>query len=227
MCGDACRCCCRRNLCVAFHQSGDLWAGAHATHFIMLPALAGIVLLQNLEDSTSAWRIFSAGLLLGLAVIMKQTGVAFGLFAAVWVAWCELSSGNRRWGRLFLRLGWLALGGVLPFALMCWILNSDRRFQSLLVLDHPICPSSYLIFPPGLGMIRMPEYVGNQCKAAPGLWGLAVAGGLLLFCKKSCNAGDFLSSASHFSRFSRFVPVGISEGIILFKCFQPAGLLWQ
>ena len=110
MCGDAAGVVAAGTYALLSINPATFGLAAHATHFIMLPALAGIVLLQNLEDSTSAWRIFSAGLLLGLAVIMKQTGVAFGLFAAVWVAWCELSSGNRRWGRLFLRLGWLALG---------------------------------------------------------------------------------------------------------------------
>ena len=57
-----------------------LGLAAHATHFVMLPALAGIVLLQNLDGRTlRPARIFSAGLLIGLAVLMKQTGAAFGL----------------------------------------------------------------------------------------------------------------------------------------------------
>ena len=38
---------------------------AHATHFVMLPALAGIVRLQNLDDHTPPSRIFFAGLLIG------------------------------------------------------------------------------------------------------------------------------------------------------------------
>ena len=70
---------------------------AHATHFVMLPVLAGVILLQNLDDHTPISRIFSAGLLIGLAVLMKQSGAAFGLFAAGWVVRCGLVSGQSRW----------------------------------------------------------------------------------------------------------------------------------
>ena len=38
-----------------------LGLAAHATHFVMLPALAGIVLLQNLEDNTLAGEFFPPG----------------------------------------------------------------------------------------------------------------------------------------------------------------------
>src|SRR5579859_4756677 len=46
---------------------------AHATHFVMLPAMAGIFLLQHTDERTSAKRIFFAGLLLGIGLVMKQT----------------------------------------------------------------------------------------------------------------------------------------------------------
>jgi hypothetical protein len=163
-----------------------LGLAAHATHFVMLLALAGIVLLQNLEDNTSAWRIFSAGLLLGLAVIMKQTGAAFGFFAAVWVAWCELSSGNRCGRRLFLRLSWLALGGVLPFVLMCGILALTGDFNRFWFWTIQYARAHTSISTFGWGtMLWMLECVWEQGKAAPGLWGLAVMGALLLFGKQS------------------------------------------
>ena len=96
-----------------------LGLAAHATHFVLLPALAGIVLLQNLDEHTSAAHIFFAGLLFGLAFLMKQTGAAFGLFAAGWTVWCECSLRNRSWNRLAARLGCLTAGGLLPFILTC------------------------------------------------------------------------------------------------------------
>ena len=68
---------------------------AHATHFVMLFALGGIVLLQKLDDQTPPARVFFAGLLLGLAALMKQSGVAFGLFGVVWIVWCEFSGTDR------------------------------------------------------------------------------------------------------------------------------------
>jgi hypothetical protein len=164
----------------------NLGLAAHATHFVMLPALAGVVLLQNLEDHTRSARIFFAGLLLGLAVTMKQSGAAFGLFAAVWVAWCELSSGNRCWRRLFMRLGWLALGGMLPLVLMCGIVTLTGDFNRfwLWTVQYARAYTSISTF--GWGTVAwMLENVWDQCQAAPGLWGLAVVGGLLLLCKQT------------------------------------------
>jgi hypothetical protein len=57
-----------------------LGLAAHATHFVMLPSLAGVLLVQNLDDRASLARVFGAGLLLGLAALMKQSGAAVWTF---------------------------------------------------------------------------------------------------------------------------------------------------
>ncbi len=156
---------------------------AHATHFVMLPALAGVVLLQNLDERTSVARIFSAGLLIGLAVLMKQTGAAFGLFAAGWILWLESSSGQKRWRCLAVRLGWLALGGLLPFILMCSIivLAGDWHQFWLWTFEYSGEHASVITF--ARGMTTLAGVVMPILKAAPGLWVLAVLGIALLFCE--------------------------------------------
>jgi len=162
---------------------------AHATHFVMLLALAGVVLLQYPDDRTSAARIFSAGLLIGLAVLMKQTGAAFGLFAAGWILWCGLLGGQRRWRRLAARLGWLALGGVLPFILMCFIiaLAGDVHQFWLWTFQYAREHASVITFAQGIKTLV--SVVVPLFKAAPGLWGLAVLGLILLFCEPSLQRG--------------------------------------
>lgn len=50
---------------------------AHATHFVMLPALGGIILLQHLDDRISPTRVFLAGLLLGLAIFRNKEFLSF------------------------------------------------------------------------------------------------------------------------------------------------------
>lgn len=158
-----------------------LGLAAHATHFVMLLALAGIVLLQNLDDRTSASQIFSAGLLIGLAVLMKQTGAAFGLFAAGWILWCELSSDQRPWRRLMARLAWLALGGLLPFVLTCCIIVFAGDFHQfwLWTFEYAREHASIVTFAQGIKMQAM--IVISLFKAAPGLWSLAGLGFILLF----------------------------------------------
>src|SRR5208337_1152065 len=58
-----------------------LGLAGHASHFVVLPALAGILLLLDALDSGKTWQFFSSGLLLGLAFVMKQPGILFLLFS--------------------------------------------------------------------------------------------------------------------------------------------------
>jgi hypothetical protein len=134
-----------------------LGLAGHATHFIVLAALSGTwVLLGALERPPPSrlppWVLISAsGLLFGLAFLMKQHGIFFGLFGAVYLAWvrgCDWLAASRvrsqqpgvrslrertgydlkgpaslaGLGRLLRDLGWFALGWVLPYVLTCLLL---------------------------------------------------------------------------------------------------------
>src|SRR5262245_23732436 len=58
----------------------DRWVmgtAAHATHFVLLPALGGLYLLLLALDAPRAWKLVAAGALLGIAVLMKQHAVLF------------------------------------------------------------------------------------------------------------------------------------------------------
>ena len=56
---------------------------AHATHFALLPALAGLLLLLRAEESRRASHYAAAGALLGVAVLMKQHAVFLAAFGVV------------------------------------------------------------------------------------------------------------------------------------------------
>src|SRR5882762_3376232 len=58
---------------------------AHATHFVTLFGVAGLLLLVRAQDRNSAVPIIASGFLFGLAVLMKQPGVFFALFGAVYL----------------------------------------------------------------------------------------------------------------------------------------------
>ena len=164
---------------------GTLGLFAHATHFVMLPALAGIVLLQNLDDDTSPSRIFSAGLLLGLAALMKQSGAAFGVFAAVWVVRHEIFRPDWCGRRLMLRLGWLVLGGILPLVLTCLALKALGVFDRfwLWTFHYARMYASMITFAQGLNTLHITSVA--QFEAAPGLWSLAGLGLILLWGERS------------------------------------------
>jgi hypothetical protein len=164
---------------------------AHATHFVMLPVMAGIFLLQNLDERTSARRIFMAGLLLGVALMMKQTGAMFGIFAAVWVAYCESISSGKSYRRLFGRLGWLALGGLLPFALTCALIAFASDWPQFWLWTFKFAAAHAAITTFAGGMEMAAGVAGQLFMAAPGLWMLALAGVILLFYMPSLRPGRF------------------------------------
>src|SRR6202051_313552 len=61
----------------------------HATHFIVLAALGGTLLLLDAIDERRTTSLFLSGLCFGLAFLMKQHGILFAVFAVVFWAWSE------------------------------------------------------------------------------------------------------------------------------------------
>jgi Dolichyl-phosphate-mannose-protein mannosyltransferase len=105
-----------------------LGLAGHASHFVVLPALAGILMLLGALESNKTWQFFGSGLVLGLAFVMKQPGVLFLLFGGVYLLQARLRSLDR-WRGLAPSLGAFALGGVLPFAVTCLLMLTTGVFQ--------------------------------------------------------------------------------------------------
>jgi hypothetical protein len=198
---------------------------AHATHFVMLPALAGIVLLQNLDESVSMTRIFIAGLLIGLAALMKQTGAVFGLFAAGWIMWCGLSSGRSSWRRATARLVWLALGGMLPLALTCLLLLLQGEFGRFWFWTFSYAAAHEGIIPWQNGIRGMFAGLALQFMAAPGLWSAAVAGLALLCCDRSLRHWRFFVLSLFFWSLLAVCPGWYFRGHYFIQLFPAAGML--
>jgi hypothetical protein len=108
---------------------GVLGFYGHATHFVVLAALAGVLLLLHAIDTGRTGLFFGSGLCLGLAFLMKQPGILFAVFAGVYWLWREW----RRpfpWREIALRGGALFAGVALPFGLTCLILLRAGVFAS-------------------------------------------------------------------------------------------------
>ena len=82
----------------------------HATHFVMLAAVGGALVIWEPERK-SQWLLFVGGLLMGTAMIMKQPGAAFIAFGAVYLAW------KRARG-----LPAYLAGAAVPFGLTCLLI---------------------------------------------------------------------------------------------------------
>jgi Dolichyl-phosphate-mannose-protein mannosyltransferase len=96
---------------------------AHATHFVMLPALVGWLILGRALETKRASAFLLAGLLLGTAVLMKQHAVAFVLLGAGLVVWHAFNTRGEALSGAFVRAAWLGLGAAIPFALLCLVLG--------------------------------------------------------------------------------------------------------
>ena len=91
---------------------------AHATHFVVFPMLAGLLLLLRAIESGRAVTLFSSGLLFGIAYLMKQHGVFFMIFGAAWLVWRHAGG----WKQTVRQLAIFGVAAALPFALTCLIL---------------------------------------------------------------------------------------------------------
>jgi 4-amino-4-deoxy-L-arabinose transferase-like glycosyltransferase len=96
---------------------------AHATHFVVLPALAGTLLLISGPKNGGRVAYFWSGVLFGLAFVMKQPGIFFLLFGGAWVVYTCVSAGRDCPVRkLVPDLLVFSIGGVLPVcAVVVWI----------------------------------------------------------------------------------------------------------
>lgn len=102
---------------------------AHASHFVVLFAVAGILVLLKAIETGEMWRLFASGFLLGLAFLMKQPGIAFGVFGGLYLLKNEWKR-PIQWKSLLSKVGCYGAGVALPFVLTCLILLGAGVFKN-------------------------------------------------------------------------------------------------
>jgi len=100
---------------------------AHATQFVILAVVAGLLLLERASTSRRLGLLVAAGALLGLAVLMKQHAVTFVAFALAITLWRDLRT-RTPLGAALRRSGALALGATAPLAIVCALLVAQGVF---------------------------------------------------------------------------------------------------
>lgn len=97
-----------------------LGTAAHATHFVVLPAVAGMLLLWQATETDAAIPLFAGGLLFGIAFLMKQHGACFAIAGVAYLLWRRKS-----WRQTLL----FVFAAALPLALTCLLLWRAGVFQ--------------------------------------------------------------------------------------------------
>jgi len=134
-----------------------LGLAAHATNFVVLFVLGGILLLLKEQAVTALepsqpkrlLQLFASGLLFGIGALMKQPGVLFIPFGAIYIVWNDLN-GRLFLNRMFLRILIFLAGAAVPLGLTSlilwragvldtfwfWTVNYARQYGSLVPLSQ-------------------------------------------------------------------------------------------
>jgi hypothetical protein len=151
----------------------------HATQFVVLPAIGGILILLKAIESENLKMFFWSGLLLGLAFLMKQPGgffVLFGLFYLTFRHWKRAL----QWRSLIVRLGLLLLGAALPFALTCLILWHAGVFEKFWFWTFSYARQYGTRVPFATGVENLWGSASTVIRPAVLIWLIAVTGAVAL-----------------------------------------------
>jgi hypothetical protein len=148
-----------------------LGMAAHATQFVLLPAMCGIWVLLRASESEAIASFFISGFLFGLAFLMKQPGILFSLFALFY-----LVQRQRDWRRVMLRTGAMLAGQALPFAATCVTMLKGGAFGRfwLWTIDYARQYGSSV--PLLAGPVYFARAFSDIVLSAPLIWLLALAG---------------------------------------------------
>ncbi|MFA7345273.1 MAG: glycosyltransferase family 39 protein [Terrimicrobiaceae bacterium] len=176
-----------------------LGLAAHATHFVMLPALLGTWMLLRIEKTARLPACFFCGSLFGVAFLMKQPGVFFGIFGGLYLAWASVGAKIAP-HRVLARLGVYSLGCATPFLAVCIWLKFAGVFPQFWFWTISYAREYAAILPFHTGLGNAKAAFAAIFQAAPLLWmiaGLGVVG--LCVARLAPNTRVFLSGFFVFS----------------------------
>jgi 4-amino-4-deoxy-L-arabinose transferase-like glycosyltransferase len=154
---------------------------AQAEHFVILPMLAGVLLLVDLGRQRRLRRIAGAGLLLGLAVLMKQHAAVFVAFGALALLVPMHGATRVRPRRLIAECALFAVASLLPFALTCLGIYATGAFSSFWFWTVSYASTYAVMIPFSLGVRQLGQQIVDITTASPALWLLAALGATALW----------------------------------------------
>ena len=181
---------------------GVMGTQAHATHFVVLPAMGGALLLLRHKQSGRLATLWWAGLCFGMAFLAKQHGIFFALFGGLWL----IGTHWRRWRMLPARLLVFGAGVALPFAVTClllWWAGVFGRFWfwTFRYASRYVTESSF-----SDGLDAFQDTAIPIVRQNPGLWILAAAGLVLAWRRKSDRTSAAFATGLLFFSFLAMCP---------------------
>ncbi len=158
-----------------------LGPSAHATQFILLPALGGILVLLTAMKSEKTHYFFWSGLILGLSFIMKQQGIFFIIFSVLYFSIMRFTKTKTGSGRFALQMRLLLYGAITPLAVTWIVLYMSGVFETFWfwTVTYASRYGTQESFTDGLKLLRHQGV--KVLGGSPVLWGVSGAGLVVLF----------------------------------------------
>jgi hypothetical protein len=154
---------------------------ANREHFVILPALGGILLVLRAIDYQRWLSLLAGALLLGISFIMKPNGLIFIAFAGLWLFFCEIRRRPFNW-KVFLGRGVVfALGVVVPFALICLVLWRLGMFRMFCLWTFEYSRQYATALPLRQGLTNFKMWIIRIVRSAILVWILAAIGLIAVF----------------------------------------------
>ncbi len=145
---------------------------AHAEHYVIGFAVAGLWLVVRESTRPGAWRLIGGGLLLGVGVLMKQHGLALAGCGALFAG---LAPGRRPLERL-VRAAAVALAAAVPYVAMCLLIAAAGTFDRFWfwTVEYASAYTGQLTLSQGLSALSKNSQ--RILAASPLVWACAGAG---------------------------------------------------
>lgn len=172
----------------------------NAEHFVILLAIAGILLLVQAPEKEKWPNILTAALLLGIAFLMKQHGAAFIAFAGLYLFFSQIRQKPLVWKLLVAKILLFTAGILLPFAVTCLVLYWAGVFEKFWFWTFEYAREYISSIPPLNSLNYLKYQLTKITTEAILIWILAGIGLIaLLYCKKVRRHSIFAISFLFFS----------------------------
>jgi len=103
---------------------------ANSEHFVMLPAIGGLLIMLKSLEEESRKQLLLSGILLGCAFLIKQHGILFFLFGFICVCFFYIKKLQTTLVDILFKIGIFVIGGLMPFIFVITIYLFTDNFDT-------------------------------------------------------------------------------------------------
>jgi len=153
-----------------------LGLSANAEHFVLVPALLGILFMNRALKAPRNWMIFVSGACLGIAFIIKQQGAVFAIFTYVYLVISFMRIRPFSLRSLIGKSAWFSLGVGIPYILTCLLMMYYGVFHAFWFWTVKYAQAYSSIVPLSRGLSYLQLQAVGIVGSSPLIWFLVLIG---------------------------------------------------